>query len=327
MHPWNAPILESLKQRAARLPHALLVHGARGIGKLALAERVALFLLCEGEEEARRPCLACQACRWFVAGNHPDLRRVEPEAIARQPVSEAGGEESEPGASRRGKPSTEIKIEQVRALADFLNIGSHRGRLRVALVHPAEDMNVYAANALLKGLEEPPATAVFILVSHRPARLLPTIRSRCVAVPVPVPRGEQVLQWLKAQGAKQAARWLAYAGGAPLRALEYENASQSIEPLLRGLANGGPMALPLEDRSELETLTDALQKLALDRAFAGFGLSAKYSTGAAAAPVEDRIAWLAYARQLGRDRALCRHPLNARLFAAALLASMPQKRG
>src|SRR5207247_4155502 len=114
-------------------------------------------------------------------------------------------------------PILEIKIYQVRELADFLNIRSHRGGLRVALVHPAEEMNINAANALLKALEEPPAGAVFLLVSHRPARLLPTIRSRCVALPVAVPPREAALRWLSGQGMPDAERWLAYAGGAPLR--------------------------------------------------------------------------------------------------------------
>src|SRR5205823_7615954 len=124
-------------------------------------------------------------------------------------------------AGKRGKPSLVIKIEQIRGLEDFLNIGSHRGKLRVALVHPAEDMPEASANALLKGLEEPPSGAVFLLVSHRPAQLLPTVRSRCVALPVALPPVEVAQRWLESQHVKDAARWLAYAGGAPLRAMDY----------------------------------------------------------------------------------------------------------
>ena len=175
MHPWNEPILESLKRRADTLPHALLIHGPQGVGKLKLAERVVQLLLCEAADAGRKPCGACDGCRWYLAGNHPDFRRVEPEALA-APV-EAEGEE--PASTRKGKPSQEIKIDQVRELAGFLNIGSHRGRRRVALVHPADEMNAHAANALLKSLEEPPGDAMFVLVSHRPMRLLATIRSRC----------------------------------------------------------------------------------------------------------------------------------------------------
>ena len=292
MHAWNQPILDSLAGRLERLPHALLVYGPRGIGKLALAERAAQLLLCEGKT---RPCDVCDACRWFLGGNHPDLRRIEPEAF---------------WPEKPEKPSIVIKVEQVRELADFLYIRSHRGRLRVALVHPAEDMNENAANALLKGLEEPPAGAVFILVSHRPAQLLPTIRSRCVGIPVGIPPREPALDWLTAQNVKDAERWLAYVGGAPLRARDYA---------ARGLA----ALVPVDERDALEPLAEALQKTALDHALLAFGLPAKYGTTNSAVARERARAWLAFARQMGEDRLLCRHPLNPRLFSSAMLAAMP----
>lgn len=311
-HPWNRPILEALQRREAHLPHALLIHGARGLGKLALAEGIARLLLCEADHPPK-PCGACAGCRWYAAGNHPDFRRVEPEALA--PAAEATEEGAEP-AGRRGKPSTEIKVEQVRALAAFLNVGSHRGRARIALVHPAEEMNVVAANALLKGLEEPPSGAVFVLVSHRPARLLPTLRSRCVALPVPVPPLETARAWLDAQGVKDAERWLAYAAGAPLRALEYAADARALEVILRSPA-------PVEDREGLERLADALQKIALDRALMAAGLPPKYHTGNARPEAHQLRSWLAFARQMGHNRALARHPLNPKLFSAEMLATMP----
>ena len=309
MHTWNQPILESLAARSARLPHALLVYGPRGVGKLALAERVAQLLLCEGKP---KPCGACDGCRWYLGGNHPDFRRVEPEALAKLPATDP--EENEVKKSKQ--PSIQIKIEQVRELADFLYVRSHRGAMRVALVHPAEDMNENASNALLKGLEEPPAGAMFILVSHRPAQLLPTIRSRCVAVPVPIPPRDAALKWLSAQGIKDAERWLAYAGGAPLRALDY---AAEAEPLSRLLKAPGPV----EVREDLERLADALQKIALDRALTAFGLPQKYQTGQVAVNAAKARAWLAFARRMGEDRLLCRHPLNPRLFSAAMVGAMP----
>ena len=318
MHPWNEAVLEQFKARLERLPHALLVHGAPGIGKLALAERMANLLLCEHAEAARRPCGQCDGCRWFAIGNHPDFRRVEPEALAKQPVASEEGEEGagEAPARRTRQPSVQIRIEQVRELADFLNLRSHRGRLRVALVHPAEDMNENAANALLKGLEEPPAGAVFILVSHRAARLLPTIRSRCVALAVPLPARATALQWLAAQNVKDAERWLAYAGGAPLRALDYAAEAPLLERLLQSPG-------VVEDREGIERLAEALQKIAYDRAFMAFGLPAKYRTGKAAVAPQSARAWIAYARKMNEDRALSRHPLNPRLFSAEMVAAMP----
>ena len=312
MHPWNAPLFEALKARFERFPHALLIHGVRGTGKLALAERVAQLLLCE--DPARRPCGRCDGCRWLAAGSHPDFRRVEPEALAKDPVEV---EEAPETPAKRGKPSTEIKVEQVRDLAGFLNLRSHRGRLRVALVHPAEDMNENAANALLKGLEEPPAGAVFVLVSHRPSQLLPTIRSRCVALAVPVPSGAPALQWLAEQGVKNAERWLAYAGGAPLQALEFAAQAPTLERLLQ-------QPMPVAEREELEALADALQKIALDRALMGLGIPPKYQTGQARPDASKVHAWLSFAREMGQHRLLCRHPLNPKLFSAEMLAAMPR---
>ncbi len=306
-----------------RLPHALLIHGVPGVGKLALAERFAQLLLCEKRGQGTSPCGACEGCRWFLAGNHPDARFLEPEALARHTAAAEEGDEDKPKSTRQ--PSTEIKIEQVRALAGFVNVGSHRGGRRIAIVHPAEDMNTNAANALLKSLEEPPPGAMFLLVSHRPARLLPTIRSRCVPVPVPLPEPKAAAAWLAAQGVSAPERWLAFAGGAPQRALDYAAVERgaALERVLRGIASGDRGSLgEVKDRDELEPLAEVLQKMALDRAFAA--LSGKTKYGGAAVPGDGR-AWLAYARAMGRNRLLTRHPLNIKLFAAEMVAGMPKK--
>ena len=311
MHPWNQPILESLRGRLERLPHAILLHGPRGVGKLELAEAMAQLLLCEHKDPKARPCGQCDGCRWYLAGNHPDFRRLEPEAIAKVPPAAEEEEGSEPAPAKRTKqPSLFILIEQVRELAAFLNLRSHRGALRVALVHPADDLYPNAANALLKGLEEPPAGAVFILVSHRPSRLLPTVRSRCVAMPVPIPPRDAALAWLNAQKVQNGDRWLAFAGGAPLQALDYAGEAATWERVLKS-------PQPVDDRDNLERLGEALQKMAYDRAFSAFGLAPKYRTGAPAG--RSARAWLSFARRMGEDRLLTRHPLNPRLFSSDLL--------
>ncbi len=305
-----------------RLPHALLLYGPQGVGKLALAERFAQLLLCEKRGQGTSPCGACDSCRWFLAGNHPDARIVEPKSVALAlgrpaPAAEEGEEE-------KTKPSIQIKIEQARALADFLNLFSHRGGRRIAIVHPAEDMNTATANSLLKNLEEPPAGAIFLLVSHHPSRLLPTIRSRCVPVPVPLPDPKAAAAWLAAQGVAAPERWLVFAGGAPQRALDYATGERgaAIERVLRGIASGDRASLgEVKDRDELEPLAEVLQKMALDRAFAA--LSGKTKYGGAAVPGDGR-AWLAYARAMGRNRLLTRHPLNQKLFAAEMVAGMPK---
>src|SRR6266849_6206222 len=109
MHSWNQPVLDSLRSRMARLPHALLIHGMRGVGKLALAERIAQLLLCESASEAARPCGACPGCRWFLGGNHPDFRRLEPESLA-QPSDQQTDEEQASSTGRRAKPRIKIEL-------------------------------------------------------------------------------------------------------------------------------------------------------------------------------------------------------------------------
>ncbi len=323
IYPWHKVAWTRLLKIRARLPHALLVHGPEGIGKLALAEQFALLLLCESAEALQAPCGTCDGCRWFLAGTHPDIRRLEPESLARLRQSTQEQDEDAPAAAKTQKPSTEIRIDQVRSLDGFLNLRSHRGRQRVVLVHPAEDMNRSAANALLNGLEEPQAQAHFILVSHRPARLLPTIRSRCVALPAAQPDPAQAGAWLKAQGAADWESWLAFAGGAPLRALEYASgAGEPVAKLLSALRSKDPDALgAVNDREQVEALAEVLQKHALNVAMQSLCGRSRY--GPATASVE-ATAWLRFARQMGKNRLLASHPLNPRLFAGEMIAGMPK---
>ena len=133
MISFNKEIWESVRNRVPRLPHAVLIQGPEGVGKLALAEGLAARLLCESPTQDSEACGRCAGCRWVAAGSHPDLRRIEPDALSQ---AGASGEETEADAggraSRRTKPSMEIRVDQVRELADFLYLGSHRGRRRVA---------------------------------------------------------------------------------------------------------------------------------------------------------------------------------------------------
>jgi len=322
IYPWQNKAWDGLRSKRERMPHALLIHGTQGIGKLRLAERFVQSLLCESLEARGEPCGECAGCRWFGAGSHPDFRWVEPEALARP--SAPGGDADEPAAVRATKPSLEIKVDQIRALDDFLNLKSHRAGARVALIHPAEAMNPNAANALLKALEEPPGRAQFILVSHRPARLPATIRSRCVAVPIPLPDAGASLAWLESQGTNEAASWLAFASGSPLLALRYASeAGATLARRRQALEAGDSDALgAVNDREQLEELAEVLQRHALDMAFATYCGRAKYGSSAGS---PDGGAWLRYARLMGRNRALARHPLNPRLFAAEMLAAMPGK--
>lgn len=321
IYPWQNVLWERLQAGLARTPHAVLIHGPEGIGKLALAKHLSQALLCEIGDRSAAPCGSCEGCRWFAAGSHPDFRLVEPEAMARTAPGEA--EDLPVSAAKAGKPSQDIKVDQVRALDGFLSLGSHREGRRVALVHPAEAMNPNAANALLKSIEEPPGNALFILVSHRPARLLPTVRSRCVAIPVPIPHAAAAEAWLAAEGARDAGFWLAYAGGAPLKAFRY---ASEAEPVLRRTlkaleARDLEVLGAVNDRDQLEALAEALQKYALDKAFTSLCGRGRFGVATAS---RNPFAWLRFARLMGRHRALARHPLNPRLFAGEMLREMPK---
>lgn len=324
IYPWQISIWERLRAQVDRLHHALLIHGPVGIGKLALAEEYAQLLLCESLPEIPKPCGACDGCRWFLAGSHPDLRRLEPESMARRVGADDDGETPGPAASRTAKPSQEIKVDQVRALDGFLSLRSHRGRRRIVLVHPAEAMNPNAANALLKALEEPQPGAHFILVSHRPARLLPTIRSRCAAVPAGLPDPGLALAWLQAQGVPQAEAWLAFTGGAPLQAVAYSGEAGGAIAGMRNAvqARDFDVMQAAGGREELEALAEVLQRRAIDVAMRSLGGRDRYGLGGSS---RQAAAWLRYARQMGRFRALARHPLNPRLFAGEMLAGMPRE--
>ena len=322
IYPWQKSAWEWLTGQGERLHHALLIHGPAGIGKLAFAERFAQFLLCESAGETK-PCGACDGCRWFAAGSHPDLRRLEPEALARRFAVEEEGETPAASAAKAAKPSQEIKVDQVRELDGFLSLRSHRGRRRIVLVQPAEAMNVHAANALLKALEEPQPGAHFLLVSHRPARLLPTIRSRCAAVPLALPEPALARAWLKEQGVSEAEAWLAFAGGTPVQALVYASEGSGAMARMRAALKARDLDTmqAASGREELEALAEVLQRRAIDVGMRSLGGRDRYGTGQAS---RYAAAWLRYARELGRFRAMARHPLNPRLMAGEMLAGMPK---
>jgi len=240
IYPWQQGAWEQLQQMRARLPHAILFHGAAGIGKAGFIEAFAQSLLCENVKQDGHACGECASCGWFVQHNHPDYRRVRPEALEDEPVAAEGDEPAEDKKAKASKtPSKEIKIEQVRALADFMNISTHRQGLRVVVLYPAEALNMPASNALLKTLEEPPPGTVFLLASNSLDRLLPTILSRCRKFALPMPGHEEALAWLKAQGVNDADSWLREQGGAPLTALAQAEAGnrEELDTLLQLLAH------------------------------------------------------------------------------------------
>ncbi len=221
LYPWQSADWQRWQQMRDRLPHAILFHGAEGIGKVAFAEHAAQSLLCESPDVEGHACGDCASCGWFVQYSHPGFRRVRPEALDAEEdeATPEADESSTKKAAASKTPSRDIRIEQVRSLATFMNVSTHRAGSRVVMLYPAEAMNPASANALLKTLEEPPPDTVFLLVTHRIDRLLPTILSRCRQFPLQMPAPDKALSWLESQEVSNPARWLAEHGGAPLAAL------------------------------------------------------------------------------------------------------------
>jgi DNA polymerase-3 subunit delta' len=219
IYPWQANDWSRLQALRQRLPNGLLFKGAKGIGKFDLAMTFAKSLLCQQPDAQNFSCGICPSCHWFEQGSHPDFRLLQSE------LESLDGEETESGK----KPSKQISVEQVRALSDFIGMSAHQGGRRIVVIHPAETMNTNSANALLKSLEEPPKDLLFILVSHKPQQLLPTILSRCLSFSLPAPDTESAIKWLVKQGVKAPAEALAASGFSPLQALQLDEKTGSEE--------------------------------------------------------------------------------------------------
>lgn len=170
----EASLLEA--HRSGRLPHAWLFTGPKGVGKATLAHRFARFLLADGAASAAASLFGdapAPATTLRLEPNHPVFVRA---AVG----SHADFRTLERAVNpKTGKLRSEIVIDDAREIIDFMHLTPAESSRRVVIVDCADDMNRNAANALLKVLEEPPPRAILILVSHSPARLLPTIRSRC----------------------------------------------------------------------------------------------------------------------------------------------------
>jgi DNA polymerase-3 subunit delta' len=328
--PWQETPWTQLQQLRARMPHAILFHGAAGIGKAGFIEHFAKSLLCENAAADGHACGACVSCGWFDQQNHPDYRRVRPEALEDDPVGE--GEEGEEGkkAAKTKAPSKEIKIEQIRSLADFMNISTHRQGLRVVVLYPAEALNMPASNALLKTLEEPPPGTVFLLSSNSLDRLLPTILSRCRKFALPMPGHDEALAWLKAQGVADADSWLREQGGAPLAAMaQAESGSrEDMDALLQVLAHPSvEAALRAADKMQkvpLAALVSWLQRWLYD--MFSYKLSGniryypRYRKELAGLADKVHVGKLMAAIKGANDRrAIADHPLSPKLFIEDML--------
>ncbi len=321
--PWLEPALaEALRSDRS---HALLIHGPRGVGQFELALALAAAWLCEGEAAARpggRACGVCGACHLIAARTHPDLLVLLPEALQVELGWSAGSDEAEGEGGGKKKPSKEIKVDAVRGLIAFAQQTTTRGGVKVAVLYPAERVNPTGANMLLKTLEEPPGRARFLLASAAPQRLLPTVRSRCQALRLPLPPADAAARWLAGQQAAQAEVLLAAAGGAPLDAMERLALGVSAEAwqrLPRELQAGQTATLA---GWPLPLAIDALQKLCHDALAVAVGAAPRYFAAASIAPGADLARLSACARVLRDAARHSEHPLNSALAIEALVQQL-----
>ncbi|QXM25063.1 DNA polymerase III subunit delta' [Elioraea tepida] len=266
---------------AGRLHHAWVIGGPPGIGKATFARAAATWVLA-GFPQAASPLAVPAghpAARKVASGSHPDLRLV---ARTENP--------------RTGRLRTEIAIDDVRGMIGFLRLTGAESPWRVAIVDPADDLSAEAANALLKILEEPPPKALILLVCHAPARLLPTIRSRCRRLSL-APLAASEVALLLAQHAPdlppaEAEAAVALAGGSIGRALALaEGGAAELSAALARVFQG----LPALDLTAAHALADRLARPGAEEGFALFmGL------------LRDRLAALAKASAVGQADAVAR---------------------
>jgi len=205
IYPWQQSQWQQLMDRKDSLPHALLLLGIKGVGKTDFAENFIRVQLCQS---AREDNCDCHSCRLIAGKTHPDVLWILPE-----------------------KKGAAIKIDQIREVSDFIN---HR----FVLIPNAGSMNINAANALLKTLEEPASGSMLILTCEQASHLPATIVSRCQHIHFPRPKTDLAMEWLRPK-------------------------LSSVAPeLLLRLANGGPLlALQFMEEDLLLSRTNVLQDL------------------------------------------------------------------
>ncbi len=348
LYPWQDDLYQRWTGLRARLPHALLLKGPQGIGKLDFSINIAQSLLCQQPLSNELACQNCDSCHWFKQGTHPDFRLLQSGALSvdMQESSEIQvslilknwskriAEEALDEQQKKGKkPSKEISVDQVRALSGFTNLSAHQGSYRVVIIHPAETMNAKAANALLKTLEEPPERMLIILVSHKPQQLLPTILSRCLKLAVAMPTPEASMAWLQQQGNSNPATALALAGFAPLLAArQTEEATEAGEHSrflqeIKQPAKFDVYALAEQlQRTEPAQVIHWLQQWCYDLASAKLTGKVRYNTELydSIKIISDKIdlhKLLHYHKELIIARREAGHPLNPKLLFESILLS------
>ena len=234
--PWQYRTMRAFAERfdAGRMPHALLIQGAPGIGKAQFSNAAAAFLQCQ-QPDSGVACGSCRSCKFAVAGSHPDRFMLVP-----------------------AEPSKPIRVDEVRAMGQFVSRTPQLANCKVVIIRPAEAMNHNAANSLLKNLEEPPGATYLLLVSAAPSRLAATVRSRCQDLLLPLPERQEALGWLREHIGNDAEKALDACAGRPMNALESYNSghlarAETVQnTILAYLRHSLPLAVVVEACAKIE---------------------------------------------------------------------------
>jgi DNA polymerase-3 subunit delta' len=317
--PW---IRSQCQQLLAQPGHAWLLQGPSGLGQYRLALELARSWLCENATPLGA-CGSCNSCHAISVHTHADLCLLMPETHMLRlnwPLSEKAQAEID---DKKRKPSREIRVDAMRDTIEFSQRTSARGRGKVVLVFPAEDMNAITANALLKTLEEPPGEVRFILASESAHQLLPTIRSRCLCHTMEWPHRDIALQWLSGQGIalEEAARLFQASGDRPDDALEAAHAGVPAQAWSQF-----PAAMVAGDASFVRDwpatlLLDNLHKLCHDSMVRMTGATPRFFeiTALKALPPMRWDALSLWAQTLKLARKSADHPFNLGLMQEALV--------
>jgi len=244
-YPWQQNVWGEFTQRVKsdRTPNAMLIHGVAGVGIELLAHAMGQYLLCSSPLE-QMACGACKSCHLSAAGTHPDFQIITLEEKAKQ-----------------------LKVDQIREVSEFVGQTAQMNGYKVVVIECADTMNLNAANALLKNLEEPAGKTAFILTSDQANRLLPTIRSRCFQQVVSIPAPAESMAWFAEQALHVTDDMLIQAGGAPLCVKDwlsrdvFVDRKKIIDGLLSiALQQKSPMALAQQwVRGDVSSVLDTMQ--------------------------------------------------------------------
>ena len=313
--PWIAAQTQAL---LAQRGHAWLLAGPSGLGQYELASALVRAWLCE-HPTPQGACGVCGSCHAVEVHTHADLCVLMPETVMlalNWPLSEKAQDDID---SKKRKPSKEIRVEAMRDAVEFAQRTSARGRGKAVLVFPAERMNVYTANALLKTLEEPPGDVKFVLATEAAHQLLPTIRSRCLGHTMVWPTLAVAMTWLQGQGVseKQAGVMLRAAGGRPQDALQFAAVSDLWPRLPRAVQSGDVGVF--KDWTPAQTL-DALHKLCHDLLAQRSGATPRFFEAADLPKAGNWQSLTAWGKALSNAMRTVEHPFNAGLMQEALVS-------